>query len=421
MELAMRVLMVGFSKDFLSRLCAHHRVVVIEEPEIFAKRGLADACRDLPCVERIVLARYQQADEFLAAGERAARARGGFDAVAPGVEYAVPAAAALAGLLALPGATDAAAATLRDKLLLREAASRAGVPCPEWTEIRGPGDITSFAAGGPVVIKPANRQASVGVNVLDDARYAEQAWADMVAARETTQVSDRALHSRYLAERRLSGSEYSVEALVRDGRILFHNVTEKATLGGRHPVELGHVVPAQLDAAHVEALRFEMRRLIAAVGFGTGMLHAEWMLTAQGPVLIECAGRAPGDRIVQLIDLAYGTQLFPAYLDLLAGRPLDLPERPRRSAAIRFISAPPGTVVDVVGADAARDRDGVAEVAVSAAAGASLQAPRSSWDRCGHVIVTARDPAAARALAAETAASVHVVTERAAHAHALPR
>jgi biotin carboxylase len=409
-----RVLMVGCSMDFLRGLGREQdrfRVTILEEPDIFAKRELASKLRELPCIDAVLRARYQQSGDAVDAGERAARDCGGFDAVVPGVEYAVPAAAALAERLGLPGATWRAAGTLRDKLALREVASRGGVPCPDWREIHGPADVVSFAGSGPVVIKPADRQASVGVQLLDDARGAHEAWAAMIAAGETTQVPDRALRWRHMAERRLFGREYSIEALVRDGELLFHNITEKEVVGGRHPVELGHCLPGTLGGAADDALR-EMRRLVAAVGFRTGMLHAEWMLTAGGPVLIECAGRAPGDRIPQLIDLAYETTLFAQYLDLMAGRPVAPPRSGRRGAAIRFLSAARGTVFDVTGADRAAAMDGVHEVAVSVRRGDVVGPLQSSWDRCGHVIATAPDAAGAHAhaRAAEAAAAIRIAT-----------
>ena len=409
-----RVLMVGYSRGFLSGLreaAPSRSVTVLEEPDIIRKRRVREAVRDLPCVSEVVPAAYHQATEFLDAGLAIDR-RWGVEAVVPGVEYAVPAAAALAARLGLPGATEQAALTLRDKLRLREVTARAGVINPEWREIRGPQDILRFAGDGAVVIKPADRQASVGVRVLNRVAPAEAAalWGELVEAGEASQLPDRRLRRRYLAERRLRGPEYSVEALIQCGRLVFFNVTEKALVPGPRPIELGHVVPAPLDSAVMGRLREAMRMLVAATGISTGVLHAEWILTASGPALVECAGRCPGDRIVDLIDLAYGMRLRQCLIELLAGRSPALPSGSRQAAAIRFLEGSPGRVTRVEGVDALRDRDEVEEVHVGVSPGDELRAWSSSWDRPGYAIVTGPDGDAARRRARAAAAAARIVT-----------
>lgn len=404
--------MVGFSKAFLSRLeglVPPGSVVVLEEPDIIAKRGLAAVASELRCVAELVSVRYHQSDGFEGPGAAAA-ARHRVAAIVPGLEYAVQAAATLAELLGLPGATPSAAATLRDKLRLRAVTSRAGVLNPEWQEVSCPDDVRAFAAGGPVVIKPADRQASLGVHLLDDPTLLHSAWNDMVNAQEATQVPDRPLRRRYLAERRLLGPEFSVEALVQDGRVVFDNVTGKTLLPGRYPVEVQHVVPAPVPEPVAAGLTAALRSLVAAVGFRTGVLHSEWIQTDLGPALVECAGRPPGDGIVDLVDLAYGTQMFPSVLELLAGREPDLPRRPRGAAAIRFLTAGPGEVAGVSGVDVARKLPGVREVAVGVTPGQLLGECRSSWDRCGHVVVTAGTATGAADLAEQVAATIRIET-----------
>lgn len=411
---AAHALMVGFNYSYLKAVrdrVPGDSIIVLEEPDIIRKRDLAGKECELSCLAEIVPAMYQQADGVVEVG-RAVHERWGVDAVVPGTEYAVPGAAALAAALGRPGAGTVAAQALRDKARLREITTRAGIRNPQCHEAKGPEDIVTFADGGPVVVKPANRQASVGVQLLDRCgpAEAEAAWQAMVCAVEYDQVPDRPLSWRYLVERRLRGPEYSLEALVRDGDVIFQNVTEKAVIPGVRPIELAHLVPAPLDPAQLEAVTDAMRLLVAAIRFDTGMLHAEWILTADGPTLIECAGRCPGDRIVDLIDLAYETRLRVDLITLLAGCSLELPDRPRQASAIRFLTAPPGRVVRVNGEERARRRPGVREVHVGLSEGSEATAWQSSWDRPGFVIVTAPQASTARTRASAAAETVKIIT-----------
>ena len=407
-----RTLMVGFSEAFLRAVSPHvapRSIVALEEPDVIRKRRLLEIACELPCLADVVPAEYQQSDAYFAAG-LAACTDHGLDAILPGTEYGVPAAAALAEALGRPGAGVAAAATLRDKLRLRSTSAAAGVRNPEFRQVRGPDDIVTFAAGRPVVAKPADRQASVGVHRLHRVSRDEAAtaWQAMRVATESKQVPDRPMTSRYLVETLLHGPEYSVEVLVREGTIVFENVTEKEVISGVHPVEAGHLLPAPLPAGARAELRDATRRLVRATGFSSGIMHAEWILTDEGPALIECAGRCPGDRIVDLIDLAYGTNLRLALIDVLAGRFPRLPQRATRSAAIRFLQPSPGTVTAVNGVDSARRAPGVHQLSVAVDVGCRVTRWRSSWDRPGYVIVTAADGERAQKAARWAAQAVQI-------------
>jgi biotin carboxylase len=328
--------------------------------------------------------------------------------VIPGLEYGVLAAAILAERWGLPGASTTAARALTDKLELRAAASTGGLRNPEWTQVRSPRDVRQFAQGGPLVLKPANRQASLGVQMLRAGDDIEAAWAFTVGARDDMLLPDRQLNWRYIAERQLTGREYSAEALVRRGTIIFTNVTGKIIADGRYPVEVGHVVPADLPGPVRERFAQAMARLVAAVGFDTGILHAEWMLDEQGPALIECAARMPGDSIGLLIDAAYGGSLVRSMVALLAGQEPAPPRAAAMAAAIRFITAQPGEVAAVSGLETAQRAFGVVRACVTVAPGDRVGELRSSWDRVGEVLAVGLDPAEAGARAAQSAAAIRV-------------
>jgi biotin carboxylase len=409
-----QVLFVGYNAAYLRAIegrVDRRSVTVIEEPDIIRKRELQDAPDRFDCLEQIVPASYQQSAEALDLAVELAAARPVI-AVVPGLEYAVPAAAALAAKLGLPGATVPAAHALRDKGRLREVTAAGGVRNPRWRKVHGPQDILAFAGGGPVVVKPANRQASVGVQLLDsvDAVTAARAWARTSVAAEYEQVPDRPLDWGFLVEERLYGPEYSVEALVQRSEIIFGNVTAKTVVAGPYPVELGHLLPAPLGTDTQIAFETAMQALVAALGFQTGILHAEWILTEAGPTLVECAGRCPGDYLIDLIDLAYDTRIRVTLIDLLAGRPVVLPRSSQRTSAIRFLAAAPGTVAEIAGLDTAAALPGVHAAEVDVKVGQEVRPWASSWDRAGHVIATGPDAAATQRRVLDADAAIKITT-----------
>jgi biotin carboxylase len=410
---AVPVILVGYNAQLLGALDAigRHRVIVVEEPDLIASKDVAARLPAHGCVDRLVDACYQQSDAILDLADGALRRPA---AVVSGQEYAVRATAALAAHWGLPGAGTSAAALLTNKIRLRRATARAGMATPAWREVSCVEQVAAFArAHGSVVLKPANRQASVGVALLGPLDDLHAAWSACTSAEESVQVARRPMRWRYMVEERLHGDEFSVEALVRRGEIGFLNITRKHLLPGAHPVELGHDVPAALAPDGADALAQATHRLVAAVGFRTGMVHAEFKLRhgrdgRRLPTLIECAGRPPGDRIVALINHAYGVDVYGALVDLLCDRAPDLPSAASRAAAIRFLAGPTGRIEGAEGVQTARGMPGVLDAAFFATEGTSIDAVTSSWDRLAYVIADGDDPLQAALRAQRALGAVHV-------------
>lgn len=414
--MTVQYIVVGYSNWLLVELenqLPADSVLVFEESALIDARDLSKQASALQCVHSIVPAPIQR-DDLL--DEVVARAAGvdALSAVLPGVEYSVVAAAAIAEGLGLPGASLRAARSLRDKGRLREAVTGYSVRQPDWTIVRSVNDVTEFRKrhGGRCVLKPANRQSSLGVQRLGPDDDLDVAW------RRTTQADEPHLQGtpewvpdRYLAEEQLDGREISVEAVVHRGEIVFVNITDERVLSGRHPVEVGHVVPAALADSTQSAVVESMFALAAATGFNAGILHAEWILVNDTePHLVECAGRLPGDDIVTLVDLAYGGSLVADWMAVLRGEaPTRRKQTPQRGAAVRFLESGPGLVTSVTGADDARALGGVHSLLVQTTIGETLHIVESSWDRPGRVVVSAEDGPAAQRLADHAATLVHIV------------
>jgi biotin carboxylase len=404
------VIVVGFVPPLRSRDdFAAGTLILLDEPDVIRKRGIEAIMADAPALRELAGVEYQRpgaADAFVNARPDLRPAL-----VVPLVEYATPFAARLAERYGLPGAGLGAAEILRDKAALRTVTRAAGIANPEFAAVGDAGEVRRFMAGrpGPVVLKPANRQASVGTKIVSDPGAAESAWADCRVQDEGDQVPDRSVPLRMLVEQYVSGAEYSVEMLVRDGVPLFANITGKALYAGPRPIELGHVVPADLPEDTAGLLRRRTADVLRAVGFGTGIVHCEWILSDTGPYLVECAGRFPGDGIAELIERAYPVELATHYYALMRGEaPPPLPHRARGAAAVRFLDIEPGRIKAVDGLAEAAAMPGVVHASVTAAPGDTVPPLRSSWDRIGSVMACADTPAEATARAVAAARRIRV-------------
>lgn len=363
-------------------------VIVIDEPDVIRKSDIKTALEGATMLRELIEWEYQlpaAADEFFNTYPDLDPAL-----VAPMVEYATPFAARLAERYGLPGAGAGTAQVMRDKSLLRRVTGAAGIPNPASREVTSPDQVREFAAAHPgsLVLKPANRQASVGTKVLHSLDGLDAAWEECVSQDEGNRVPDRERELRMLIEQYVHGEEYSVELLVREGEVLFSNVTGKLLYPGPRPIELGHTIPAAgISTSLSELLVSQTEAVLRAVAFGSGMVHCEWIVSDGRPYLVECAGRFPGDGIPMLIEEAYRINLVGEFYTVMqGGRPDPLPRQAAGGAAVRFIEALPGEVVSVDGAEEAAELPGVLSLSLHLEPGDTVRELHSSWDRVGSVM-----------------------------------
>ena len=395
METQQRInmLIVGFKQVYvreLSKVLPEASLTIIEEPEFYERQGLEVVARRFPCIREVLLTSYRQRDDYLDKA-LAAHAETPFQAVLPGMEYGVPAAARLAECFGLPGATSNAAKILRDKLLMRRCTSLV-MPTPRFAEVKSVEDVRQFFKDSPdgIVLKPANRMASLGISVIDSERDIESAWCDLVGLPEQWGSMAPSASDRYLVEERLKGLEISTVALVENGVLISSEVIEQITSPGAHPVKLGHLLPAPLSGELVEKIRISMQQLVSATGFDTGCLYAEWIIREGCPMLIECGGRPPGDRICDLFRISHGRSFCILTAQLLSGAPIEAGDDACCTAGIRFFTAKPGKVKAIDGESRVAAMPGVVDIVMTAKVGDVVRELRSSWDRVGHVIVTGK-------------------------------
>lgn len=402
---SLAVVLVGLNGSVLEALEAHRpdsAVYVFETEERWrAKHDWATGRENFAGVELGDYEHRASAGGAVAAFAGAVGANG----VIAGVEYAVRATASAAETLSLPGLGPRAASLLTDKAELRSAARAAALPQPAFCVLPEPASLPA-TIDHPVVAKPVDLQGSAGVAVV----RSPEAWP---AARQEMAGCLAALggQHRVLVEDLLVGPEVSTEVLVASGEVVFCNVTEKHVFPGVHPVEIGHVVPAACGSATKRVLLGAVRRLVALVGVGSGLLHAEWILVGGVPHLVECAGRPPGDYICRLIDDAYGASLLAdGLVPLLTGDSFLAPGGPRAGAAVRYVEADPGTVTQISGLEPVLSHPAVQAAEVFVAEGEEVHPLRCSSDRCGYVRTAAPTAARAWRLAEQLAASIRIET-----------
>lgn len=233
--------------------------------------------------------------------------------------------AIVAEYFSLPGKDWKVTYRAKNKAEMRGYLSGQGIETMRYAVASEPESLARAAAdvGFPCVVKPREGVASQEVGLArDDAELAAHCQA--VWQTRPGQVM--------LLEEYLVGPLCTLETL-GDGKGL-------QALGGFH-VRLSappHFVELEADWSSELAKQQEVLNQISGFGVGFGACHTEFVLTAQGPRLIEINYRCIGDRRDFLLEQTLGIPLFQTVLRLHLGEPLPaLPSAPR-AAAIRYLT-----------------------------------------------------------------------------------
>ncbi|OLE22245.1 MAG: hypothetical protein AUG49_19800 [Catenulispora sp. 13_1_20CM_3_70_7] len=376
-----RLFLVGISKAHVQRSIARAQRLGFEVILGDSEPKLAECADLVEAADRTVVTDYTDVDALLAtAGELGRPAP--LNAIVTFKEEGSEQTARVAERLGLSTNSPRSVRACNDKAVARALLDRAGLPGPRWTLCQDAKELRRFIAevAGPVVIKPRDLFASVGVARVDPDDDAEAALKSCLAA-GTEPVA--------LVEEFVVGREISIEAMLYRGTPVVFGVTEKLLYPGTF-VERGHVSPDPGDELTPAGYRQLVGRITAALGLRQGPLHIEGYHTARGFVPGEIHTRYGGDDIVEVTEQASRCDMTTPVFAELCRLPYGIVfGAPPRVCGIRFLDVPPGRVRSISGVAEVSRLPGVLRVQLDCQVGDQVVCPASSFDRPGSVIAVA--------------------------------
>ncbi len=328
-----------------------------------------------------------------AAVRRFARAHP-IDAVVGVDDPTTVAAAVIAERLGLASNPVTATRAARDKHLMRQRLSAAGVPVPRFRPVSLDEDpvVMAGAVDYPCVLKPVSLSASRGVIRVDDPGGFVAAVARIRAILERAGDDSRTL----LAEAFVPGQEVALEGLLVGGVLHTLALFDKPDpLDGPFFEETIYVTPSRLPAAGQAQVAAVTARAAAALGLAEGPIHAELRINERGPWVIEVAARSIGGLCSRTLRFGTGMTLEELILRHALGKKIESYDRERRPAGVMMIPIPKaGRLRAVAGKEQAEAVPGVEEVAITAHPGQELVPLPEGWQYLGFIFARAEAPEA---------------------------
>ena len=255
-------------------------------------------------------------------------------------------AAGLRDDLGLGGMTRDTVLGFRDKQLMKERLSAAGVRVPVSARAT-PGDELRVAAetiGFPVVVKPIAGAGTADTHLVQDRAALERVIASVAHV------------PALIVEEFIVGEELTYDTVCIAGTPVFDSVAqyfpkplESRTQEWISPAQIVYRDPhAQPElAAGVEL----GRRVLAALGMQTGFTHMEWFRTPSGEAVFgEIAARAPGAKLVDQMNWANDFDVFRGWAQaVLHGRFDEIAHRRFHVACVFKRALGTGRITRIVG------------------------------------------------------------------------
>jgi hypothetical protein len=225
-------------------------------------------------------------------------------------EPGVVLAARLREALGAPGMRVAQAQTFRNKDLMKQRVTAAGIRTARHASATSIAGVRQAAReiGFPVIVKPI-----AGAGSMDTVRAGSA--AELEAALSRVQSYDEVNVEEFI-----EGDEYTYDTICIDGRIVYENVCfyrpNPLIARSTEWISPQTIALRDLSPPTIRAGLSLGHEVLKALEFGTGFTHMEWFFTPKGEAVFgEIAARPPGAHTVDLMNYVGDIDLFSGYAE----------------------------------------------------------------------------------------------------------
>ncbi len=322
-------------------------------------------------------------------------------------EYYIEIACKIAKAFGLAANDPAAIKLCRNKDILAKTLSTQGIQCPKTFVANSVDQINDFYSeltfDSPVIVKPAKGSGSIGVLFCStkDEVYKQAKFLFEENNRESNAV---------LIQEYIEGDEYSVETISFDNQLKIIGITKKYL--SKHPyfLETGHDFPVYFSKDITDKIEALIKSSFESVGFLFGPAHTEIRIKNDIPYIIEINPRLAGGMIPEMVKKAIGLDLIEATLDLLTQKKVNLSEKYKQYASIRFIIPKTSGFIKSIQFDHDNIHNNTVDFKINKKVNELIALRGDFRDRIGHIIVQESALSASQQLADDLINSICVET-----------
>jgi biotin carboxylase len=207
----------------------------------------------------------------------------------------------------------------------------------------------------------------------------------------------RNLSHPILLEEYITGPQYLVETVSRDGKVQIIAVFAQEITYGERFIITGYNLKINLDQDFLDHLQKAVTDILDLHGLQNGACHLEMRYSHNQWKLIEINPRISGGAMNQMIELGLGINLIEETLKMAIGMEPDFTVKSKKHIFTQYVTIDiSGTLLRVSGKRKAMDSKGVIDVYVKPKKGTFLRPPTSMGHRYAYIIATGESEEEAR-------------------------
>ncbi|MFJ3909769.1 ATP-grasp domain-containing protein [Streptomyces vinaceus] len=179
----------------------------------------------------------------------------------------------------------------------RDALKAAGIRSARHLRVETREDALAAARdlGLPVVIKPSRSAGKEGVAIARTEDEVTAYFEELPASREAlNRTLSTLVSTELLMEEYVQGVLHSAEIVANGGEIEIFMIARREQATHNALYEVAAVLPAGLNSAEQADVKDYMQAVFTELGLTVGLYHVEFIMSADGPVLVEVNGRIMG-------------------------------------------------------------------------------------------------------------------------------
>ncbi|MEU9410990.1 ATP-grasp domain-containing protein [Streptomyces sp. NPDC048281] len=230
-------------------------------------------------------------------------------AVIAGQEPGVILADLLSERLGVPTNGSAQSLARRDKYQMIETLRAAGIPCAQQFKSADPQELAAWAqhsGGFPAVVKPLASSSSDNVFICQKSQEVISAARQILSARDMFGSPN----TEVLIQSFLDGTEYYVDVVGAEGEFFVCGIweNEKVIVGPGRRIYDRDILRDPREPG-MDRMTDYLGRVLDALGIKNGPAHAEVIMTARGPILVEIGARVNGAMMPTFNTAAVGSSV----------------------------------------------------------------------------------------------------------------
>lgn len=268
----------------------------------------------------------------------------------------------------------------RNKEQTRALSEKIEIKIPKYQVINDINDALKFTSsiGYPVILKTTRGTGSINVLLCNNDE-------DLKKSFHKISLNNNDINSSILIEEFLIGPLVSVESITYNGQTTCLGITDRVLGSLPYFVETSYSFPIKVGEKLEEQLVSMTKKIIKELNVDYGATHIEYILTKDGPALVEVNPRLGGGMLGPMISNSLGIDIYEILIKIFTDEEVNLSFVPQMGCSTKVLYSDRVGIVKSVDYSLALNSPGIKDIVLSVKEGDEVSTPEDFKGDLGYI------------------------------------